>query len=145
MDAPGRSEPPVWSGPPAWGHYFFLWFFVAILAVRGVISLWMGYRSSVAYHWVGSAILVALAHFLRRTTRYRLTRQAIFRSEGILGKDERSFQLSAIASVHEQQGPLDRLLGSGDVMLHLKDGTHERLSGVKDPDVVARKIAALLE
>lgn len=144
MDTPGHSEPSVWAGRPAWGHYFFLWFFVALLGMRGVVSLWMGYPSSVAYHLAGSAILAALAVFLRRTTRYRLTRQSVFRSEGFLGENERSFPLSAIASVREQQGPLERWLGCGDVMLHLKNGTRERLSGVKDPEVVSRKIAALL-
>jgi hypothetical protein len=30
------------------------------------------------------------------------------------------------------------------VLLYFKDGTNERLAGVKDPDVVCRKIAALL-
>jgi membrane protein YdbS with pleckstrin-like domain len=144
MDVSGYREPSVWAGRPAWGHYFFLWFFVAILGVRGVVSLWMGYHASVAFHLAGIAVLAALAVFLRRTTRYRLTRQSVFRSDGILGENERSFPLSAIASVREQQGPLERWLGCGDVMLYLKDGTRERLTGVKDPEVVSRKIAALL-
>jgi membrane protein YdbS with pleckstrin-like domain len=144
MDASARSEPSVWEGRPAWGYYFFVWFFVVILAVRGMIALWMGYRGSATIHLAGVPMLVGLALFLRRTTRYRVTRQAVSRSEGILGEAERSFPLSSIASVREQQGPLDRLLGCGEVMLHLKDGTLERLAGVKDPEVVCRKIAALL-
>lgn len=144
MDASARSELPVWEGRPAWGYYFFVWFFVAILAVRGIISLWMGYGGSAMIHLAGVPMLVGLALFLRRTTLYRVTRQAVSRSEGIFGEAERSFPLSSIASVREQQGPLDRLLGCGEVMLHLKDGTQERLAGVKNPEVVCRKIAALL-
>jgi len=144
MDASARSEPSVWEGRPALGYYFFLWFFVVILGVRGMIALWMGYRESAAFNLVGIAILVALALFLHRTTRYRVTRQAVFRSKGIFGKTERSFLISAIASVIERQSPLDRLLECGDVVLHLKDGTNERLAGVKNPEVVCRKIAALL-
>jgi len=140
----GRTEPPVWEGRPALGHYFFLWFFVAILVVRGLVSVWMGYPRSVLFHLAGIAILIVLALYLRRTTRYRVTRQAVFRSEGLLGETERSFPVSEIDSVREQQGPLDRLLGCGEVTLYLKIGTRERLAGVKHPDVVSRKIAALL-
>jgi membrane protein YdbS with pleckstrin-like domain len=144
MDASMGGEPPVWEGRPALGNYFFLWFFVAILGVRGWISLRMGYLESMMIHLAGIAMLVVLALFLRGTTRYRVTRRAVSRSEGFFGEGERSFPISAIASVRELQGPLDRLLGCGDVMLYLKDGTRERLSGVKDPEVVCRKIAALL-
>lgn len=144
MDASVGAEPPVWEGRPAWGYYFFLWFFVAILGVRGGISLRMGYPGSMMIHLAGVAMLVALALFLRRTTRYRVTRRAVSRSEGFFGEGVRSFPISSIASVRELQGPLDRILGCGDVMLYLKDGTGERLSGVKDPEVVCRKIAALL-
>ena len=144
MNASVRSEPSVWEGRPALGYYFFLWFFVAILGVRGMVSLWMGYPRSVMIHLAGIAMLVVLALFLRRTTRYRVTRRAVSRSEGIFGKAERSFPISAIDLVREQQSPLDRFLKCGDVILQLKDGTHERLAGVKDPDIVCRKITALL-
>ena len=144
MDAPDRIEPPVWEGRPALGHYFFLWFFVVILGVRGFVSLWMGYTDSATIHLAGVTMLTVLAFFLRRTTRYRVTRLGVFRSEGFWGGSERSFPLSTIASVRERQGPLDRLLGCGEVTLYLKDGTRERLAGVKDPDIVSRKIAALL-
>jgi membrane protein YdbS with pleckstrin-like domain len=144
MGTARHDERSVWAGRPAWNHYIFLWFFVAILAVRGGISLWMGYPASVVFHLSGVMLLSALAIFLRRTTHYRVTRQAVFRSEGFFGNDERSFPISSLASVRGQQGILERWLGCGDVMLHLKDGTQERLAGVKDPEVVSRKITALL-
>jgi membrane protein YdbS with pleckstrin-like domain len=144
MTGSARSEPPVWEGRPAWGYYFFLWFFVAILGGRGSFSLWMGDRMSAALYLAGMGLLAALGLFLRRTTRYRVTRRAVSRSEGLFRETERVFPLSSIASVREQRGPFDRLLGCGDVMLHLKDGTQERLAGVNEPDVVCRKIEALL-
>jgi membrane protein YdbS with pleckstrin-like domain len=144
MGTAGHDERSVWAGRPAWSHYFFLWFFVGILAVRGGISIWMGYPASLVFHLFGAMLLAALAVHLRRTTHYRVTRRAVFRSEGIFGNGERAFPISALASAREQQGPLERWLGCGDVMLHLKDGTQERLAGVKDPEVVSRKITALL-
>jgi membrane protein YdbS with pleckstrin-like domain len=139
-----RAEPPVWEGRPAWSHYFFLWFIVAVLAIRGLFSLRTEEWGSAAVDLAGTAMLAALGLFLRRTTRYRVTRLAISRSDGLFGNAERTFQLSSIASVREHRGPFDRLLGCGDVMLHLNDGTQERLAGVNEPEVVCRKIEALL-
>ncbi len=136
--------PVVWTGQPAWSTYVFLWCFVAILGIRGVIFLWLGYWISIFYHAAGMGMLVALAIFLRRTTRYRVTRQAVHRAQGILGKTEQTFPLGDIASVDQLQGPLDRLFCSGNVVLYLKKGTREQLAGVKDPEVVCRKIRALL-
>jgi len=138
------GEPPVWEGRPALGHYFFLWFFVAVVAIRGLFSLWMGDRVSAAILLVGMALMVALGLYLRRTTCYRVTRRAVVRSDSLFGSAERSYPLSSIRSVSEHRGPLDRLLGCGDVMLQLNDGTQERLAGVGEPDVVCRKIEALL-
>ena len=69
---------------------------------------------------------------------------AVYRTIGVLGKAEQTFPLKAIASVSIRQGPLDRFFGIGTVLLHFKEGSRERLIGVKDPDVVCRKITALL-
>jgi uncharacterized membrane protein YdbT with pleckstrin-like domain len=144
MDASAHREPPVWEGRPSLGYYFFLWFFVVIFVGRGVFALWAGDPGSAVIYLAGMVLLAALGLFLRRTTRYRVTRQAVSRSAGILGTTERSFPLSSIASVREQWGFFDRILGCGDVMIELKDGTQERLVGVKEPEIVCRKIAALL-
>jgi len=144
MKESARTEPPVWEGRPAWSHYFFLWFIVAVLAIRGIFSLRMEDWGSAAVDLAGMALLAALGVFLRRTTRYRVTRLAVSRSDGLFGHTERQFALSSIASVREQRGPLDRWLGCGEVLLQLKDGTQERLTGVEDPEVVCRKIDALL-
>jgi membrane protein YdbS with pleckstrin-like domain len=144
MDVHNRNGSVVWVGKPAWSAYVFLWFFAAIIAIRGIISFRLGYWDSMLFHFALVGMLSALACFLRQTTHYKVTRRAVHRSKGFLGKEERSFPLETIASVEELQGPLDRLLGSGDVVLHLKEGTRQRLAGVKDPDVVCRKIRALL-
>jgi membrane protein YdbS with pleckstrin-like domain len=144
MKQSDRGDQPVWEGRPAWSHYFFLWFIVAVLAIRGLFSLRTEDWGSAAVDLAGMALLAALGLFLRRTTRYRVTRRAVFRSEGLFGNAERSFPLPSIASVREHRGPFDRLLGCGDVMLHLRDGTQERLAGVNEPDIVCRKIESLL-
>ena len=138
------DSPALWSGRPAWSHFAFLFIFVAILGVRGAVAFRMGSWQAGLFHLVAVLLLTGLGVFLRQTAHYRLTRMAVYRSKGLLGKGEKKIPISTIASVDEQQGPLDRLLGSGEILLHLKDGRSERLSGVKDPEVVSRKIRAIL-
>ncbi|MCI0526036.1 MAG: PH domain-containing protein [Nitrospira sp.] len=144
MDDQDHDASMVWRGKPAWSSYIYLWIFATIFAIRGLISLRMGYWTGALFHLATIGMLAFLAIFLHQTTHYRVTREAIYRARGILGKDEQSFPISSIDSVSKQQGPLERLLGSGNVILHLKGGIRERLAGVKDPDVVCNKIRAML-
>ncbi len=134
----------VWSGRPAWSEYVFLWAFVAILAVRGFLMLRIGQWQSALSHLAGVTLLAGLAVFLRETTHYRLTREAVHRTKGLLGRGEDIFPLMEIASTSVRQGPLDRLFGIGALMCHFKDGRLERLAGVRDPDQISRRITALL-
>lgn len=145
MDTPAADKDPVlWSARPDWAHFVFLWIFVFIMAVRGIIILRMGYLTAAAFHLAALVLLSGIAVFLRQTSQYTLTRSAVHRSEGLLGKGRRTFPLKQIESVDEQRGPLDRLLGTGDLVLELQGGTRQRLSGIKHPEVIARKIRALL-
>ena len=144
MDMRESHEPGVWSGQPAWSEYIYLWFFAILFGARAVVSLWIGHWANMLIHLTGIGLLVALAVFLRQTSHYRLTRMAVYRTIGILGKAEQTFPLKAIATVSIRQGPLDRFFGIGTVLLHFKEGSRERLVGVKDPEVVCRKITALL-
>lgn len=137
------DSPVVWEGQPAWSHYVFLWVFVGIISLRSVMFLLLGYGTNVPFHFALVGMLIALAIFLRRTTRYRVTRQAVHRAYGILGKGDQGFPLADFESVDFFQGPLDRLFNSGTVVLVTKVGERIRLGGVKDPEVVCNKIKAL--
>ena len=92
----------------------------------------------------GIILFAALAAFLRKNTTYRLTREAVLETKGLLGKGEYVFPLKEIDSVMVQQNPIDRLFDIGTVVLKFKQGGTEKLKGIKDPDVVFRKIEALL-
>jgi len=147
MDSPGSQgddSPIIWTGRPAWSTYLWLWIFCAILGIRGVVSFSMGYRNSALFHIMAIGLLAMLAVLLRSTSRYRLTRQAIYRSKGFVGKAEQSFPISSVSSVSEKRSPLERFTGSGDLVLHLKNGVNERLTGLKHPEILRRKIEALL-
>lgn len=133
-----------WSGQPAWSQYVFLWFITAVFGVRAGLLVWWGQWGVMAIHVAGMAVFVGLAVFFRRTTRYTLTQEAIYRSAGIFGRTEERLPLSEVESVSVGLTRLDQLLGIGTVLLHRADGTSERLSGLKDPEVICRKIEALL-
>jgi membrane protein YdbS with pleckstrin-like domain len=75
-----------------------------------------------------------------------ITRHAVHRTTGIRGRVDRAIPLNSITSVEIERGPLDRLFGIGAVVLYLKEGEgrRERIAGIKDPEVVYRKMTALL-
>jgi membrane protein YdbS with pleckstrin-like domain len=95
---------------------------------------------------LGSGVVMsgALAVFFRQTTRYTVTQDAVYRTKGLFGESEDRRPIAEIESVSVRQSPLDRFLGIGTIVLQLKEGKHERLVGLRNPDVVRRKIEALL-
>lgn len=138
------NEVTRWTGQPAWSEYVFLWFITLVFGVRAVLSVWWGQWGIVAIHVAGMAAFVGLAVFFRRTTRYTVTQDAIYRTVGVLGQREDRLPMSEVESVSVRQSGLDRLLGIGTVALHREDGTYVRLAGLRDPEVIRRKLEPLL-
>ncbi len=122
----------------------FLWFFAVIFGIRTGFSVWIGHWGMAIIFGSGMALSVALAVFFRQTTRYTVTPDAVHRTKGLFGESEESVPIADIESVSVRQSPLDRFFGIGTVMLQRKGGTIERLAGLTDPDVIRRKIEALL-
>lgn len=141
---PSGREVVRWTGRPSWSEYAFLWFITLVFGVRAGLSVWWGQWGSVAIHVAGMVLFVGLAVFFRGTTRYALTPDAIYRTAGLLGNQEVRLPLDGVESVSLRRSRLDQLLGIGTVLLHRNNGTSERLAGVKDPEVIQRKIEALL-
>jgi membrane protein YdbS with pleckstrin-like domain len=133
-----------WSGQPAWSEFVFLWFITVVFGVRAGLSVWWGQWGVVAIHLAGMAAFVGLAVFFRATTRYTVTADAIYRTIGLWGQREDRLPISDVESVSVRQSGLDRLLGIGTVALHREDGTYVRLAGLRDPEVICRKIEPLL-
>lgn len=145
MKAPPPSGQAIWVGQPAWSHFILLWIFTALLGVRCAFLLWNGDWRGAFYPIVGMSLLAALASFFRRSTRYRIGSEAVTRSKGLFGKEEERISFSEIGSVSEEQGPLERVFGIGDVVLSLKDGSSRRLAGLKKPEDLCRMIAGFLQ
>jgi membrane protein YdbS with pleckstrin-like domain len=133
-----------WTGRPAWSEYVFLWFFTMVFGVRTGFALWIGEWGMAIINGLGVVLFVTLAVFFRQTTHYTMTHDAVYKTKGLAGKSESRVPIADIASVSIRQSALDRFLGIGTVMLHLKDGARERLVGLKNPGVIQRKLEALL-
>ena len=140
----GSHETIRWTGHPAWSEYVFLWFFAVIFGVRAGLAVWIGQWGMAIIFGSGLALSAALAVFFRHTTRYTVTPDAVHRTTGLFGESEDRVPMAEIESVSVRQSPLDRFLGIGAVMLQRKGGTIERLAGLTDPEVIRRKIEALL-
>ena len=141
----GRGHETIrWTGRPAWGEYVFLWFVTVVFGVRFGLSVWNGQWGTAMILGSGLVMSGALAVFFRQTTRYTVTQDAVYKTKGFFGESEDRLPIADIESVSVRQSPLDRFLGIGTIMLQLKEGKHERLVGLKVPDVIRRKIEVLL-
>ena len=134
----------LWEGHPAWSEYSFLWFFSSIFGIRAALALWMGQRGVGIVFGIGVILFVGLAVCLRQRSYYKVTRQEVQKSKGIFGKNELVISLNKIDEVEIRQGPMDRLFGIGTMLLFLKEGKLEQLVGIKNPEILERKIKALL-
>src|SRR4029079_232122 len=87
---------------------------------------------------------LALSLFYRRlTVRYRLTAYRFFHDTGLLARTGNRIQVISIDDVTVEQGPVDRLLGIGTIVLHSKDMTNPqlRLCGIEN----VRHVADLID
>ena len=88
-----------------------------------------------AFVWVG-------APFLRwRTTTYEVTTRRLRLREGILSRSGRDFPLNRISDVSFSQSLLDRLFGSGKLIVE-SPGEHGQLTLTEIPDV--KRVQAVL-
>jgi membrane protein YdbS with pleckstrin-like domain len=135
----------LWQGRPSWAEFVYLWFFAGIALTRTAVAVYIGDLGSAAIFVGGGVAFVALARFLQRTTRYTVTRSAVHRTEGLFRRRDRVIPFERIAKVEIEQGPIDRLVDIGAVVLSLKDSDRrERLAGIREPHIVRNKIIALL-
>ena len=95
----------------------------------------------------GLRILYILIHF--PTIRYEINAQNITNAEGRYWRVKRTTPVDKITNVDVRQGPLDRLLGVGQVWLYTPSTgslmPEAKLIGVDDPHAIRTEILALAE
>lgn len=118
---------------------------VLLLILAAASALILVLPSSAAQLWplriaIGVAALLAAGvwfgiPFLRwRTTTYEVTSKRLRLREGIVSRDGRDFPLNRISDVSFSQGPVDRMLGCGKLIVE-SPGEHGQLVLTEIPDV----------
>ena len=139
-----NPERMLWEGFPSWAQFSWLYFFAIWSGLRGAILI----RSNVV-GWelwlLGAILLLGLVVFLRYWARYVVTSKGIHLRNGYTGRDIERMSLDRITAVEVSQGPIATFLSIGTVVIHeMATDRIIRFRGVKDPDVLAAKIRALL-
>jgi hypothetical protein len=144
MHEPGDPERILWEGYPSWGQFSWLYFFSLWTGLRGLIFV----RAEVSgwEMWVvGAGMLLGLAVVLRYWAKYILTAKRVLLRNGYSGKDMASMDFGMINAVEVMQGPVARILGIGTLVVRCQDSNRSlRFRGIKDPEVLATKLRALL-
>jgi len=132
-----------WEAYPSWAQFTWLYFFSLMAGLRGGLFLWLGVSGGKA--WLGgAAILLVCAAFLRRWARYLLTSCRIIVQNGYTGREIQAVPINDIREVTIKQGPLARIMGIGTVVIRSAEGDREvALQGIRDPEVLQRRIQAL--
>ncbi len=143
------NEHELWSGsfsPRAMVGPAIVCAALSLLALAGVIvtgsaaSAWLafGVAMLVVWGWLGLTLL-----YRRMTVRYRLTSYRFFHDTGLVARTGNRIQVISIDDVTVRQGPLDRLLSIGTIVLQSKDMSNPELKlvGIED----ARRVADLID
>lgn len=113
---------------------------VAGLAGRATGDRWLWILAAVALLWAG---LVARLFFMKLSTRYFLTGQRLIHERGLLWRTIDRIETIDVDDVSCQQGPVERMLGTGTIRLKSSDNSTPEfaLAGIDD----VRRVASLID
>lgn len=113
---------------------------VAIGALRGNLYAWLGLAAVLAILWLG---LLGFLYYNKWCRYYELTTQRFKHRSGILTRVSDRIELIDIDDVRVRQGPIQALVGVGNITLTSSDSTHPEfvLMGIEN----AREIADLID
>jgi membrane protein YdbS with pleckstrin-like domain len=96
-----------------------------------------GVVAAVAWAWFALVIM-----YRRLTVRYRLTSYRFFTETGLLGRVNNRIQAIDIDDVTVEQGPIERMLGLGTIIIRARDESSPMLAlrGIEDAPRVADMI-----
>ena len=138
------SERMLWQAYPSWGQFSWLYFLSLWTASRGLIFLYADVPGWMLW-MVGAVLLVGVAAGLRYWAKYLISTRQVMIRNGYSGKIIRCASLDMIHTVEIMQGPLAKFLGIGTLVIRSDDSNRTlRFRGVKDPEIVATKLRALL-
>ena len=86
---------------------------------------WLVWGVGVAVAWAWLALIIV---YRRLTVRYRLTSYRFFTETGLLGRVNNRIQAIDIDDVTVEQGPIERLLGVGTIIIRARDESNPVLA-----------------
>ena len=139
-----KSDRIIWQGFPSWGHFSWLYFFIFIMAVRGLLFLRFGHPGWPI--WISGACLLFLVIVLiRRWAYYVVTPTRVIIKNGYTQHEISSIKLEMIGNIELIQGPISKFWEIGTLVIQSShEGQWLQLRGVKHPDVVKTKVRALI-
>ena len=137
------DERAIWQEYPAWSQFTWLYFFAFLAALRG--ALFMRFQVPGWEMWViGAILLLICVGFVRRWAQYVITSSKVAVKNGYTGRVTDWIALDKIRDLSVRQGPIASLFGIGTVVIQGEDGERLiRFRGVKDPEVILKRIEAL--
>lgn len=138
-----ENEPIIWRSYPAWSQFTWLYLFSALAALRGALFATFDLLGSWLW-FAGAVFLLVCAVLVRRWAEYLITSERVALRNGYTGRETEAISHRDIQSVTVKQGPIASVTGIGTVLIHATDGERWiRFRGIKDPEVVRRRIEAL--
>ena len=132
----------IWKGYTSWRHFGWLYFFSVWTGVRGALLRWFeipGWELWV----VGGLVLLGVVVMVRYWVQYVLTSMRVIVRNGFSGKKMEDLEWNELSNLEIHQGPLGSFLNIGTLAMESQDREKRvRVRGVRDPEVLARKIYA---
>lgn len=139
-----QPERVIWQAFPSWGHFSWLYFFMILTALRGIVFLRFGLPGWQMWI-VGAIVLLLVIVVIRRWAYYIVTPTQVIIKNGYTQHEIAYMKLEMIESIALLQGPIARFWGIGTLVIQSSKEKRElRLRGIKDPHVAEAKIKALL-
>ena len=142
-DLVSGAEVQVWKSYPSWAHFTWLYFFSLMAALRALLYLRFDLEGWQTW-FVGAGLLLLAAVAVRRWVENVVTSKRVLLRSGYTGKEIHSISLENVEEVSIRQGPIAGFFDIGTVVVRSVGGEMTvSLRGVRDPEIVKRRIEAL--
>lgn len=148
---PDSTEEDLWSGTFSMRAMTGTWillllatvgllFLMFLTSLRTSSTAWWVVLIAIAVGWIG---VLGYGWYRKISVRYELTSQRLRHREGFIVRKADRIELIDIADVTYRQGPIQAILGVGNILITSSDKTHPNLwlKGIAD----VRKISELID
>ena len=148
---PGGPEEELWTGSFSMRAMTGKWILLFVITIGLLILMFLTSLGSSSTAWWIVLIIIALGwvgvigygFYRKLSVYYELTSQRMRHREGLLVRKADRIELIDIADVTYRQGPVQAILGVGNILITSSDKTHPNLwlKGIAD----VRKVSELID